>query len=87
MINAVLMNKNDSVATVTEDIRIGDSIKFVLNGEPITIISKADIPIYHKVAIKNIKVGEDLFKYGEKIGYSTKDIKVGDHVHSHNLDS
>ena len=39
----------------------------------------------HKYAIRDIKKGENIIKYGNPIGHATEDIKVGDHVHSHNV--
>ncbi len=39
----------------------------------------------HKYAICDIKCGENIIKYGNPIGHATEDIKVGDHVHSHNV--
>lgn len=47
----------------------------------------ADVPYGHKVAIKDISVGSPILKYGEEIGVATSDIKEGDYVHVHNLDS
>ena len=39
----------------------------------------------HKYAVRDIMQGEDIIKYGSPIGHATKDIKKGEHVHSHNL--
>ena len=39
----------------------------------------------HKTALFDIKKGEDIIKYGYPIGIATEDIKVGEHVHSHNM--
>lgn len=39
----------------------------------------------HKVAIKDIKKGEQVIKYGFPIGLATEEIKQGDAVHTHNL--
>ena len=39
----------------------------------------------HKYAICDIKMGENIIKYGNPIGHATEDIKKGDHVHSHNV--
>ncbi|NVM04992.1 MAG: hypothetical protein HWN67_21905, partial [Candidatus Helarchaeota archaeon] len=41
----------------------------------------------HKIAIKDLKVGEEVFKYGEVIGIAKKEIKKGDHVHRRNVKS
>ena len=45
------------------------------------------IPFGHKIAICNILKNEQIIKYGEEIGIATMDIKVGEHVHVHNVDS
>ena len=39
----------------------------------------------HKYAIKPIRTGENVIKYGMPIGHATADIAVGDHVHVHNV--
>ena len=39
----------------------------------------------HKYAVRDIKQGEEVIKYGQPIGIAQKDIKKGDHVHSHNM--
>ncbi len=38
----------------------------------------------HKYALKDIKEGENIIKYGNPIGHATCDIKKGEHVHTHN---
>jgi altronate dehydratase small subunit len=50
-----------------------------------TVTAINDIQIYHKIAIKGIKKGEPVIKYGQHIGVAKKDIKVGEHVHVHNV--
>lgn len=39
----------------------------------------------HKVALRDIKKGENVIKYGYPIGYALEDIKAGEHVHTHNI--
>ena len=39
----------------------------------------------HKYALRDIKAGENVIKYGNPIGHATCDIKTGEHVHSHNI--
>ncbi|MCQ2787321.1 MAG: altronate dehydratase family protein, partial [Bacilli bacterium] len=49
---------------------------------------KADkVKLGHKVALKDIKKGSQVIKYGEVIGIAKSNIKKGDWVHSHNLAS
>lgn len=39
----------------------------------------------HKVALRDIRAGEDIVKYGYPIGHAVEDIKEGGHVHTHNI--
>lgn len=39
----------------------------------------------HKYALRDIRAGEPIIKYGSPIGHATQDIARGEHVHSHNL--
>ena len=39
----------------------------------------------HKYALRDIKRGENIIKYGNPIGHATEDIKRGEHVHTHNV--
>lgn len=48
------------------------------------LVAKADIPIGHKVALKDLKPGDTVMKYGEDIGRMVGPAAVGEHVHVHN---
>ena len=87
MINALLINKEDDVIVVTYEINEGDSVTYLYGGVEKTITTKQHIPVYHKVAIKPVKKGSKVIKYGKYIGNATCDINVGDHVHLHNISS
>ena len=39
----------------------------------------------HKIAVRDIKCGENIIKYGQPIGHATEDVKKGEKVHTHNL--
>lgn len=39
----------------------------------------------HKIALRDIKAGEDIIKYGYPIGHALVDIKEGEHIHTHNI--
>lgn len=49
------------------------------------IEARADIPIGHKVALRNLSSGDTAIKYGEDIGRFVADVEAGAHVHTHNL--
>ncbi len=85
--NALVIDKKDSVAVVTQIVEKGEQIQFLLGEEEKNITAVTDIPIYHKVSIKDITKGEYVVKYGEHIGKASEEIKSGAHVHEHNLTS
>jgi len=45
------------------------------------------IPFGHKVALRDIAIGQPVIKYGQPIGVASADIPAGAHVHTHNLRS
>lgn len=51
--------------------------------ESVTTIER--IPSGHKVATQAIAANEPVLKYAQIIGYATRDIQPGEHVHTHNL--
>jgi altronate dehydratase len=72
----------DNVVTVSKDTPV--NTVFTVNSEEILVLK--DTPFGHKIAIKNIKKGSSIIKYGVNIGAATTDIKKGEHVHIHNVD-
>jgi (2R)-sulfolactate sulfo-lyase subunit alpha len=50
-----------------------------------TLLVKQDVPIGHKVALTDLKVGDTIVKYGEDIGRVIAPLAIGEHVHVHNL--
>ncbi len=47
--------------------------------------AKADVPIGHKISLKDLSEGETAIKYGEDIGKFVAAVAKGGHVHTHNL--
>ena len=43
------------------------------------------VPAGHKLAIADIAAGQAVKRYGQIIGAATRDIRAGEHVHTHNL--
>ena len=48
-------------------------------------VTNHDVPIGHKVALRDLAVGDTVIKYGQDIGRVVAPIRKGDHVHTHNL--
>lgn len=77
----LVINSLDNVGVALGDLEKGTT--FNVNGEIITI--RESISQGHKFAIKDIKQGDDIIKYGSPIGHSTSNIERGEFVHTHNL--
>ena len=55
------------------------------NDKSAKIQSKSEIPLGHKIAMKDLKEGDTILKYGYDIGKVVKNINKGEHVHVHNV--
>jgi (2R)-sulfolactate sulfo-lyase subunit alpha len=79
--------KDNVGVVVVEGLRAGTDMLGVITEVDKTMKLKAkdDIPIGHKVALKPLKKGDTVIKYGEDIGKVVADTGVGQHVHTQNL--
>ena len=79
----LIMDPADNVGVLLEDAAAGDLCSF--NGRD--WVAAEEISFGHKLALTDIPRGTDILKYGHKIGYATKDIRKGQWVHVHNIES
>ncbi len=77
----VQITPRDMVAVALQPLAANEAVSY--GSGKVTPLS--DIPMGHKVALRDIKKGEPVIKYGFPIGEATEDIPKGGHVHSHNL--
>jgi (2R)-sulfolactate sulfo-lyase subunit alpha len=77
----------DNVGVVVRDVRSGENLVGVSmdNGGTLRLTARQEIPLGHKIALKDLKAGDTAIKYGEDIGKVIADIRAGEHVHVHNL--
>jgi altronate dehydratase small subunit len=88
VLNAVIIHEDDSVAIAIEEIAKGEMVSLkTLDKKDMLFEALNDIPMYHKIALKPIKKGQPILKYGEHIGQASEDIEKGSHVHEHNVES
>ncbi len=80
---AIAITAQDNVATALEALEPGRVLEIA--GQQITV--GAPIPRGHKIALRSIRAGEAVIKYGSPIGTATADIAPGMHVHTHNVES
>jgi altronate dehydratase small subunit len=86
MPRAIVLNRLDNVATLIDAGRQGDACG--LQGEADGEVKLLqDIPFGHKVCVRSAVTGDDVVKYGQVIGKASSDLRVGEHVHAHNIES
>src|SRR5258708_37407093 len=79
--------KDNVGVVVVEGLQAGANMFGVIteNDETFNLKAKADIPIGHKVALKDLKPGDTAIKYGEEIGRIVAAVSKGNHVNIHNM--
>jgi (2R)-sulfolactate sulfo-lyase subunit alpha len=79
--------EQDYVGVAVDDISPGEEVVgvFMDTGKEVSVKSRGEVPLGHKIALRDIKTGEKVIEYGTVIGAATKAIRSGDHVHTHNL--
>jgi (2R)-sulfolactate sulfo-lyase subunit alpha len=81
-------DRKDNVGVVVvEGLTAGTDMLCVVteDNSSFRLTSADDVPIGHKIALKPLKAGDTAVKYGEDIGKIVADVKLGGHVHVHNL--
>lgn len=84
----ILMHEaDDDVGVAVLDLAAGSEIgAATLEGQPVgSVVVTQDIPLGHKVAMRDLAVDKHVIEYGREIGRATQAIKRGDHVHVHNI--
>ena len=85
MYGCVKLHEKGTVATAILPITSGEEVHYRFGGQELTVKACTDVPVYHKLALVDLKKGDVVTKYGQKIGYALQDIPKGAHVHTHNL--
>lgn len=88
MIHFVVHEEGDGVGVVVvEGVKAGQALVgwIMEDDKDVKILAKSDIPIGHKLALKDHKPGDTVIKYGVDIGRVVAPIKQGEHLHVHNV--
>ncbi len=80
----IVLHEKDNVATTIHDLSVSSRI-VLSESRALTICDP--IPAGHKLALTDMPEKAEVIKYGEVIGITTKPIFVGQHVHTHNVQS
>ena len=87
-IHFVVHEEGDSVGVVVvEGVKAGDALTgwIMEQDKTLTMKSLSDVPIGHKLAIKDLERGDTVIKYGVDIGRTIAPIRAGEHLHVHNV--
>ena len=82
MIKFIKINNKDNVGVALSDLEAHEE-NIVVDG--LVIDLKEPVKQGHKFALNDIEQNENIIKYGLPIGHTTRFIKAGEHIHSHNL--
>jgi altronate hydrolase len=77
----VRLREGDDVGIAVQAVKAGEVIG--VNGTEIR--AQQDIPAGHKVALHAVETDQPVHKYGQIIGFATRPIEAGGHVHVQNL--
>jgi altronate hydrolase len=78
---AVHLRPEDNVAIAAR--HLPAEAELLQNGTVIKL--SRPISLGHKIAVREIRAGEAIYKYGQIIGFAASDIPAGSHVHVHNV--
>ena len=89
VLHALVIDEADNVANLIGPGSKGQAVECVIEGKggKTEIKLLDDLPSNHKFAFSDIKSGDQITKYGLSIGTASADIKQGQHVHAHNIES
>lgn len=85
---ALIMDARDNVAVAIRELTAGEALRIPLPDGAIREVTTVEpIPFGHKFATADIGEGDQVIKYGERIGRATAPIRAGSHAHIHNITS
>jgi len=87
-IHFIVHEEGDSVGTVVvEGVKAGDTLTGWVMEQDATIQVKTleDVPIGHKIALRDLRDGDTVVKYGVDIGQTIAPIERGAYLHVHNV--
>jgi (2R)-sulfolactate sulfo-lyase subunit alpha len=84
----IVHDKADTVGVmVVENAQAGQDLTgwIMETDETVALKSLDAVPLGHKIALREIKSGDTVLKYGHDVGHAVANIGKGHHVHVHNL--
>ena len=87
IIHFLIHDTVDDVGVAVVDIAAGTACtgRDLSTNQALAATSQEPIPLGHKIALRDFKVGDEVTKYGCVIGTISRDVAIGHHVHTQNL--
>lgn len=79
----VLLAPGDNCVVVAQPLAAGSIVE--IDGAQLPV--RAAIATGHKLARRPLAAGATVFKYGAAIGHATRQVAMGEHLHTHNVAS
>ncbi|MBL7198717.1 MAG: altronate dehydratase [Anaerolineae bacterium] len=84
---ALRLSPLDDVAIAKIDLQEGTILaQSAVGAGPVQVPVRQLIPSGHKIALQELAAGESVRRYGQTIGFASRPILAGEHIHTHNLD-
>ncbi len=82
-LDVLQIHPDDNICVATRKLSAGSMIR----GNGVTFQLENDVALGCKLALTDLQAGDKVIKFGEPIGSLTESVKLGDYVHTHNLQS
>jgi altronate hydrolase len=79
--SAIHLHPSDNVAIARVPVAPGQTLR--VEGNEFQV--KTNVPAGHKIALMRIETGENIFRYGQRIGRASRTIEPGEHIHTQNV--
>lgn len=79
--SAIHLHPSDNVAIARVPLAPGQTLRI----DGTEFVAKTAVPAGHKIALMRIEAGENLYRYGQRIGRASRPIDQGEHIHTHNV--
>ena len=76
----VHLRPEDNLAIACRELHPGEQLR--VDGRPVTV--REAVTLGHKIAVRDVPRGDAVLKYGQVIGFASRDIATGEHVHLQN---
>src|SRR4051794_7706438 len=79
--SALHLHPRDNVAVARVPLAPGQALRI----DGVAFEAKSPVPAGHKLALMAIGTGEQIYRYGQRIGRASRPIGQGEHIHTHNV--